>query len=62
MQPGVLEKKNGVLKIRTLSAPQNIFNIFVIITQDLIIIFHGNLHKSVESRSIQQINFFRTPN
>ena len=56
MQPGVLEKKIVVLKIRTLSAPQNMFNTFVIITHDLIIIFHWNLHKIVESRSIQQIN------
>ena len=56
MQPGVLEKKIGVLKIRTLSAPQNMFNTFFIITHDLIIIFHWNLHKIVESRSIQQIN------
>ena len=52
----MLLKTIRVLKIRTLSEPQNMFNTFAIITIELIIIFQWNLHKIVESRSIQQIN------
>ena len=49
-------KNFRVLKIRTLSAPQNMFNAFVIMTLDLFIIFYWKFHNIVESRSIQQIN------
>ena len=50
-------KNFRVLKIRILSEPRNMFNTFAIITIELIIIFQWNIHKIVESRPIQQMNF-----